>query len=86
MEIMTSWERKGRAEGITQGLTQGITQGKEALVERLLRRRLGSVPADAAARVGRLSAEELDDLGEALLDFSSPADLERWLARRTVPD
>ena len=91
MEIMTSWHREGREEGlheglmqgITQGITQGIMQGKEALVERLLRRRLGSVPA-AAARLSRLSADELDELGEALLDFSGPADLERWLAQRSV--
>ena len=73
MELMTSWHREGRQEG--------LTQGKEALVERLLRRRLGSVSADVSARLGRLSPEELDDLGEALLDFSGHADLEQWLAR-----
>jgi hypothetical protein len=33
------------------------------------------------ARLARLSADELDDLGEALLDFTTPADLEQWFAR-----
>ena len=82
MELMTSWERDGLTRGIAQGITQGITQGKEALVVRQLRRRFGTVSAPTAARVAALPAEQLDDLGEALLDFSSAADLERWLAQR----
>ena len=82
MEMMTSWERDGLTRGIAQGITQGITQGKEALVVRQLRRRFGTVPAPTVARVAALPAEQLDDLGEALLDFSSAADLERWLAQR----
>ena len=81
MELMTSWQREGRTLGIMEGMAQGITQGKEALVVRLLRRRLGSVPEAMTARLGSLSAEQLDDLGEALLDFSTVADLEGWLAQ-----
>ena len=79
MELMTSWQREGIVQGRTQGITEGRTQGKEALVMRLLQRRLGAVPAQAAARLPRLSAEQLDDLGEALLDFETAADLEAWL-------
>ena len=55
---------------------------KEALVVRQLRRRLGFVPADVAARVAGLSLEQIDDLGETLLDFSAVADLAEWLARQ----
>lgn len=77
MELMTHWHREGRQEG----RQEGITQGKESLVERQLRRRIGAVPAGVSARLDRLSPDQLDDLGEALLDFSSPADLEQWLAR-----
>jgi len=77
MELMTHWHREGRQEGRQEGLTQG----KEVLVERLLRRRLGAVPAEVTARLDRLSPDQLDDLGEALLDFSGLADLEHWLAR-----
>ena len=73
MEIVTSWQLQGRAEG--------RAEGKETLVLRLLRRRLGAVPADAAARLNHLSPEQLDDLGEALLDFGTVADLEQWLSR-----
>ncbi len=72
MELMTSWERQGR--------TEGISQGKETLVLRQLRRRLGAVSAETTARLDELSADQLDDLGEALLDFGSVTDLEQWLA------
>lgn len=90
MEMMTSWEREGiaqgrvqgRAEGITQGVAQGVAQGKEALVVRQLRRRFGAVPEGMTARLASLSAEQLDDLGEALLDFGALSDLAQWLARR----
>lgn len=76
MALMTSWQEVG----IAQGMAQGITEGKETLVVRQIRRRLGAVPAQAAARLPLLSAEQLDELGEALLDFETAADLESWLA------
>ena len=69
MEIMTSWHREGRLEG------------KETLVMRMLRRRFGAVSEEVTARIDRLSAEQLDDLGEALLDFGAVYDLEQWLSR-----
>ena len=85
MEMMTSWEREGMtrgiAQGVAQGITEGVAQGKEALVLRQLRRRLGAVPEGAEARLGSLSAEQLDDLGEALLEFTAASDLERWLTQ-----
>ena len=55
--------------------TEGITQGKETLVLR----RLGSVPADLAARLDTLTSEQLDNLGKALPDFRTVADLQQWL-------
>ncbi len=85
MELVTSWHREGRQEGLEQGLEQGlntgITQGKETLVERQLRRRFGSVPANITARLSQLTPDQLDDLGEALLDFSNLDDLEQWVSR-----
>lgn len=72
--LISSWERKG--------INQGINQGKEELVVRMLRRRFGDVPAPLAERLKNLSSEQLDDLGEALLDFTAPSDLEQWLSQR----
>ena len=81
MEIMTHWHREGRAEGLSQGLSQGLLQGKGALVLRLLRRRFGTVPIEAEEGINRLSSEQLDDLGEAMLDFQTLGDLEQWFVR-----
>jgi hypothetical protein len=75
METMTSWERKGH--------TEGLKDGKEALLERLLKHRFGSVPPQAITSMERLSPDQLDDLGEALLDFASLADLDTWLVRNS---
>lgn len=79
MEITTSWHQEGR----TQGISQGISQGKESLVLRQLRRRVGPVPDTLTARFDTPTATQLDDLGEALLDFQTPADLQQWLDRHS---
>ncbi len=71
MELMSSWERKGRLEG------------KEELVVRQIMRRFGSVTSQVRERLNRLSAEQLNELGEDLLDFKTPADLDAWLSRHT---
>lgn len=59
---------------------QDIVQ-KEAfkLISRMLRRRFGDFDASLVEQVRNLSAEELENLGEALLDFSQVADLVAWL-------
>jgi hypothetical protein len=76
MELMTSWERKGR--------TEGIAQGKEEMALRIIGKRFGTVPASVPARLDRLSAASLDDLAEALLDISTTADLDQWLTNHSA--
>ena len=83
MELMTSWERKGREEGRREGWQEGRQEGQVDLVQRLLRRRLGVVTPAALKRLPALSADDLAALAEALLDFRSQSDLESWLARAT---
>ena len=46
---------------------------------RLLVRRVGDVTQEVQTRIQGLSGEQLDDLGEALLDFRSQEDLIAWL-------
>jgi hypothetical protein len=67
MEIVTSWKEEGIQEGAARTLL------------RQLARRCGPVSAELAARVSGLPVDALDRLAEDLLDFSSLADLERWL-------
>jgi len=69
MEMMTSWERRGRQEG------------KEELVARQIRRRFGEVSPERMTQLDQLSLEQLNQLGEALLDFTSAKDLENWLSQ-----
>ena len=75
MPYITSWERMGMKRGRKEGLLKAIT--------RQLRRKLGRLDAKMKARLERMSAARLEQLAEALLDFSQPDDLERWLKRKT---
>jgi len=59
---------------------QDIVQ-KEAfkLITRQLKRRFGDIDASLVEQIRNLSAEQLEELGEDLLDFSEVADLIAWL-------
>jgi hypothetical protein len=46
---------------------------------RLLEHRVGEIAPDIQSRIRRLSIEELENLGEAVLDFTSASDLTVWL-------
>jgi len=50
-------------------------------VQRQLTRRLGTLSKEDEQRVRSLSITMLDRLADDLLDFSEPADLQRWFAR-----
>ena len=78
MELTTSWKEEGREEGRQEGRQEGEVQ----VVLRLLRRRCGSIPSAIEPKLRALTVPELEDLAEALLDFSGVSDLDRWLARR----
>ncbi|BAY90146.1 DUF4351 domain-containing protein [Tolypothrix sp. PCC 7601] len=57
---------------------EGREEGEKSLVLRLLARRVGELPQDVSQQVEALSLEQLENLGEALLDFTSMADLDAW--------
>jgi predicted transposase YdaD len=67
------------AEGLEEGREEGRRGEAAALVLRLLHRRLGMLPHATEERIATLSVPELEALGEALLDFAQPADLDAWL-------
>lgn len=67
MEYVTSWERKG------------MYLGKLDLTLKQLTRRFGPLTAAMRQRISKFSVSQLDDLGEALLDFQSKADFTRWI-------
>ncbi|MCU0548708.1 MAG: DUF4351 domain-containing protein [Leptolyngbya sp. Prado105] len=68
-----------QAETLQQGRQEGRQEGKFELVERLLTRKVGELSPDVRSRIAGLSIAQLNELGEALLDFSSADDLAQWL-------
>jgi predicted transposase YdaD len=70
-DILAEGEQKGRQEG-------RVAEGR-SLVIRLLTRKLGQVSQDLLEQIETLSLEQLENLGEALLDFTSMNDLQTWL-------
>ena len=68
-----------RQEGKQEGLQEGLKQEALTLTMRLLRRRFGELEARIVAKVQQLSREQLEELTEALFDFSEVEDLDAWL-------
>ncbi len=85
MEVVTSWELRGRAEGHAEGRVEGRVEGQRELVLRMLTRKCGVLPRTVQSRVKKLAPEQIEALAEALLDFSSRADLDAWLAQPSEP-
>ena len=54
-------------------------KGEAKLVLRQVHRRIGEIPGNLTEQIRALSIEQLENLGEALLDFENQADLENWL-------
>jgi predicted transposase YdaD len=65
---------------LQKGEQRGKKQEALALILRLLPRRIGPVTPQLQEQIRSLSVPQLEDLGEALLDFSSETDLINWLA------
>ena len=83
------WDASGQMllwgeERVQQSLHQGIQQGKLDLITRQLIRRIGTIEAELQTRINNLSAADLDELSEALLDFSDVSALSNWLDGRQV--
>lgn len=71
---------EGRQEGREEGRQEGRRQEGRSLILRLVQRRFGDLPQTTIRQINMLSLEQLEALGEALLDFAEMADLQRWLA------
>jgi Domain of unknown function (DUF4351) len=65
--------------GIEKGIEQGAVQEARSLILRQLTRRAGILSSETRSQVESLSLDQLESLGEALLDFSGASDLELWL-------
>jgi predicted transposase YdaD len=65
----------------TRVYQEALAEEAEKLVLRLLNRRIGEIPYDLADQIRELPMEQIESLGEALLDFQNLSDLVSWLER-----
>lgn len=70
-DTLQEGERKGRLEGRQE---EGLN-----FVLRQLTRRIGTISPEIRDQLCTLSIAQLEDLGDALLDFSQGSDLDCWL-------
>jgi hypothetical protein len=68
---------KGLQEGRDEGLQTGLRTGEIAVLRRLIEKRFGALPRWAAEKLAALSAPELEDLSERVLDARSVDELLR---------
>jgi predicted transposase/invertase (TIGR01784 family) len=73
-----SLERSRAYQEIKQ---EGREESALNLVMRQLTRRLGELPEESKNNIAGLSLTNLENLGEALLDFTSLQDLQTWLSQ-----
>ncbi|AFZ30611.1 hypothetical protein Glo7428_2069 [Gloeocapsa sp. PCC 7428] len=66
---------------------EGLEEGRQAIasmLSRQLTKRFGEISAQMRASISGLPLPVLQDLSEALLDFTSIADLQAWLEARSL--
>jgi hypothetical protein len=84
MQLSTAyleWEQKT----LEQGEQRGEQLEAQKLVKKQLKRRVGEIDKSLIEQVEALPIEALEELGEALLDFSIVTDLQKWLNSRPKP-
>ena len=81
LEKIQAAEQIAEQRGRQEGELIGEARGEARMIMRLLNRRLGSVPTGVSAQIQQLTIPQLEELGEALLDLTSLADLEGWLSQ-----
>jgi predicted transposase YdaD len=74
-EILQEGEQKGER----LGEERGILKGERTVILRQLARRIGDITPELKSQIQSLSLYQLEALADALLDFSSLADLRTWL-------
>jgi len=72
---------RGREQGLEQGMERGMLHGQQHLLLRLMARRIGEAPPSIVEHLQTLTHNQLDELGEALFDLNSYAEVEAWFSR-----
>src|SRR5262245_13749666 len=70
-------------KGAQKGLQQGL-QRERRLIMRQLERLIGKLSAKTRKQIEELDADQLEELGEAPVDFRSEKDLNAWIEQRAA--
>jgi predicted transposase YdaD len=84
IEAMFSVSELKQTRVYRDAMNEGRAEEAQTLVMRQLVRRVGVVPSVTETRIRGLSLSQVENLAEALLDFSSVDDLEMWLRSQPV--
>jgi Domain of unknown function (DUF4351) len=68
--------------GVKLGMEIGIEIGVKFLLIRQLNKSLGTIPRLLSIRLQELSTDNVQELGEEFLDFSTLDDLEKWVDKK----
>lgn len=71
--------QEGQQAGQQAGRQAGRQEGETDLVLRMLTKRYGLLSLAQQEQIRGLNIEQLESLGESLLDFTEISDLDRWL-------
>ena len=82
-EGMQEGIQEGLQQGMQQGMQQGAQEGSASITLKLLRKRFGTLPIVLEETIRRLSYEQLEALGDVLLDLPTVEALEAWLGQQT---
>jgi len=72
-------KQEGRVEGRGEGRVEGRVEEGIRWTLRLLERQFGSIPPAIINQIQNLSVEELEGLGDAILDFNDLEEVSAWL-------
>ena len=75
--------QEAKQEGEQEGRQEGRQEGEKNLLLRILSKRFGKLITHHIESINSLTIAQLEDLGEALLDFGEINDLEQWLKSHT---
>ena len=78
-ELENSEKREMFLEDQRGAIIKGRQVGILELIMRLLARQIGEISPEIQNHIRRLSIVQLENLGEAVLDFTSASDLTDWL-------
>ncbi|NLQ05568.1 DUF4351 domain-containing protein [Cylindrospermopsis raciborskii] len=80
-QVYLEWKEATKQEGRLEGLQEGRQEEAANLVLRQLTRKLANLSETMVKRVKKLTIPQLENLGEALLEFTQIGDLETFLSK-----